>query len=153
MHLSLSGPPPLSYAVSQQMLTPRSRTLRPSGKIGVFLSVGCVVFLLLAARRLSAGHNRIDVGFFALLGLINGVLATGHLLSKIILFPDRIEFNGLFGRRSIRKDTIESVTWAAGCGVSLRTKEQKWVRIPDLGRAQGVCNSIRAWLKREDLDT
>jgi len=104
----------------------------------------------LGTWRLRAGHSKALAGIFVLLGLINGSGALHNILSKIVLFPDRIEFTDLFGKRSLRKEMIESVTWAAGCGVSLRTKEQKWIHIPDLGRAQGVCNSIRAWLKREN---
>jgi hypothetical protein len=83
-----------------------------------------------------------------ILGALNIVAAVQHSMTQIILLPDRLEFGGIVGRTSIRKEEIESVTWEAGCGVSLRMKTQLWRRLPDLGRAQGVCNSIRAWLKR-----
>ena len=90
----------------------------------------------------SAAHVIMIVGALTIAGAIQ------QLMTRIVLLSDRIEFGGPFGRTSIAKAEIESVTWEAGCGVSLRMKSRSWRRIPDLGRAQGVCNSIRAWLKR-----
>ena len=126
-----------------------SKTLRPSGKVTLFLAGECLAFLLIGAWRLHAGHSKFDAGVFMLLGSIGGACAVHHLFSKIVLFPDHIEFRGLFRKRSIPKEAIESVTWGAGCGVALRTKEKKWVHLPDVDRAQGVCNSVRAWLKHD----
>ena len=94
------------------------------------------------SEGLSAAHA------IMIFGALNIAGAIQQLLARIVLLSDRIEFGGPFGRTSIAKTEIESVIWEAGCGVSLRMKSQSWRRIPDLGRAQGVCNSIRAWLKR-----
>ncbi|HEX2854105.1 MAG TPA: hypothetical protein VHO24_12775 [Opitutaceae bacterium] len=109
-----------------------------------------VVGVALAA---GGGWRMKELGRFSvshLVMLFGGLVlaaAVEHLASRIVLLRDRLEY-GVFWRTSIPKEEIESVTWEAGCGVSLRMKSQTWRRIPDLGRAQGVCNSVRAWLKR-----
>src|SRR5713101_7973455 len=97
---------------SKMIAQSESRILRPSGKTSAILVGACLAFLLVSAWRLHAGHSKALAGVFVLLGLINGAGALHHLLSKIVLFPDRIEFRDLFGNRSLRKETIESVTWA-----------------------------------------
>lgn len=111
--------------------------------------------MLLVGIALAAGGGlgMREVGRFSLphLIMVFGALviaaAVEHFLIRIVLLPDKLEY-GVFRRTSILKQDIESVTWEAGCGVSLRMKSQSWRRIPDLGRAQGVCNSIRAWLRK-----
>ena len=125
------------------------KVLRPSWNVVFFIGL-LLIFLLLGAWLFHALGNKWIPPFFIILGLLNAVGALNHLASRIVLLPDRIEFRTLLGKRSIFKERIESVTWVKGGGVRVQTKEQKWVRIPDLGRAQGVYNSVRAWLKREN---
>jgi hypothetical protein len=79
------------------------------------------------------------------------VLAAGALIevlfSKIEVRPDGLLIVSLSGRRFIARRDIESVTWEKGCGVSVRLRGGKWVRLPDLGHdARDVANSIREWL-------
>jgi hypothetical protein len=125
-----------------------AKVLKPSRNAGIFM---LVVGLALAA---GGGWRMKEVGRFSLphLVMLFGILVTAaaveHFFSGIHLFPDRLEYGNPFWKKSIRKEEIESVTWEAGCGVSLRMKSQTWRKIPDLGRAQGVCNSIRSWLKK-----
>jgi hypothetical protein len=109
--------------------------------IGITLGV-------IGAWRLQKSAGFSVAHLLLILGALSIIAAVQHSMTRVILLPDRLEFGGLFGRTSIPKEEIESVTWEAGCGVSLRMKTQTWRRVPDLGRAQGVCNSIRAWLKR-----
>jgi hypothetical protein len=104
--------------------------------------------VVLGAWRLRNGDKSWIGYFFVLLGVLNFAGAVQHVSSKIVLLRDRLEFGTAFGRTTVQKEEIESVTWEAGCGVSLRTKAHAWIRVPDLGRAQGVCNSVRAWLKK-----
>lgn len=124
-----------------------SQILRPSRNVGIGM---LVVGVALAA---GGGWRMKELGRFSvshLVMLFGGLVlaaAVEHFASRIVLLRDRLEY-GVFWRTSIPKEEIESVTWEAGCGVSLRMKSQTWRRIPDLGRAQGVCNSVRAWLKR-----
>jgi hypothetical protein len=124
------------------------KVLRPSKAVAI------VLFIIGGALAAVGGWQVRKSGSFSIahaimiLGALSIAGAIQSLMARIVLLPDRIEFGGPFGRTSIAKDEIESVSWAAGCGVSLRMKTQSWRRIPDLGRAQGVCNSVRAWLKR-----
>jgi hypothetical protein len=73
------------------------------------------------------------------------------------VFLTRIELgeNGLrivsfpFRSRAIPRTEIDSVTWAAGRGASIILHGGRGVSIPSVGRdAQGLTNTIRAWLKR-----
>ena len=125
------------------------KILRPSWNVVFFIGL-LLICLLLGAWFFQARGNKWIPPFFVVLGLLNAAGAVQHLVSRIVLLPDRIEFRTLLGKRHIFKEQIESVTWVKGGGVRVQTKEQKWIRIPDLGRAQGVCNSVRAWLKREN---
>jgi hypothetical protein len=124
------------------------KVLMPARNAGICM---LVVGLVLAA---GGGWRMQEPGRFSLphLVMVFGILVTAaaveHFLSGIRLYPDRLEYGNPFWKKSIRKEEIESVTWEAGCGVSLRMKSQTWRKIPDLGRAQGVCHSIRAWLKK-----
>ena len=126
----------------------QAKTLRPS-KVGAIILFAIGVILGgIGGWRLLKSPSFSVARLLLILGALSIVAAVQHSMTRIILLPDRLEFGGFVGRTSIRKEEIESVTWEAGCGVSLRMKTQTWRRIPDLGRAQGVCNSIRAWLRR-----
>ena len=126
----------------------KAQVLRPAKTIAVALFVFGSVLAAVGGWQMRKSEGLSVAHAIMLFGALNIAGAIQHLLARIVLLSDRIEFGGPFGRTSIAKTEIESVTWEAGCGVSLRMKSQSWRRIPDLGRAQGVCNSIRAWLKR-----
>jgi hypothetical protein len=71
------------------------------------------------------------------------------LLSRIALGNDNVSIVSGFRSQTIPRADIDSVTWAAGCGASLILHGGKGVRLPSVGRdAQGLTNTIRAWLKR-----
>jgi len=55
-----------------------------------------------------------------------------------------------FRRTEILREDIDSVTWAAGTGVSLKLKSGAWVKLPDVGNSQSRANSIRAWIRRAE---
>lgn len=126
----------------------KAQVLRPSKTIAVVLFVIGGVLAAAGGWQMRKSEGLSAAHAIMIFGALNIAGAIQQLLARIVLLSDRIEFGGPFGRTSIAKTEIESVIWEAGCGVSLRMKSQSWRRIPDLGRAQGVCNSIRAWLKR-----
>jgi hypothetical protein len=71
--------------------------------------------------------------------------------TRIELRPDTIKIVSIapFTSRVIPRPQIDSVTWEKGCGASLKLTDGKWVKLPDVtGNAQGLTNTIRAWLKR-----
>lgn len=87
-------------------------------------------------------------GFFIAFSIIciAGVIESFSMF--IALDDDQIRFRGSFRKTVIPKSDIESVTWEAGCGVSLRLKNGRWESVPDLGiNSQGLVNSVRSWLK------
>jgi hypothetical protein len=74
-------------------------------------------------------------------------------LTRIDLGHDRLRIVSIpFRSRTIPREEIESVTWAAGCGASLILRGGRGVPLPGVGRnAQGLTNTIRAWLKRTEV--
>ena len=74
-------------------------------------------------------------------------------LKRIVLQADSITIVSLtdFISRTIPRSEIESVTWEKGCGASLKFRSGKGIRLPNVGlNAQGLTNTIRAWLKRTE---
>ena len=124
------------------------KELRPSRILGVCLFITAATAAMIGSWLLRKGDQGWVGYFFVLFCAFSLAGAVQHVTTKVVLWPDRLEFGSIFGKKTVLKEEIESVTWEAGCGVSLRTKAQSWVRVPDLGRAQGVCNSVRAWLDR-----
>ena len=77
---------------------------------------------------------------------VAGVVET--FFAYIVLEDTEIRFRETFRSTAIPKNEIKSVTWEAGCGVSLRLEDGTWVKVPDLGHnSQGLTNSIRSWLR------
>ena len=126
----------------------KGKTLKPSRTTGYFLLCGAIAFIAIGIWRRHHGDFAWVTWLFLLLGSLNVMAAAQHFGSSIRLLSDRLEYGSFGARRTILREHIDSVTWEKGCGVSLKMKNSTWVRIPDLGKASGVCNSIRAWLKR-----
>jgi hypothetical protein len=115
----------------------------------------CVVFyvagVVLLGVRLPFGipdHHRLWIvpvcALFGALWLVD-VLAT-----RIVLTSDSIRIVSMsdFQARTVPRVEIDSVKWEKGCGASIRLRDGKWVRLPNVGRdAQGLTNTIRAWIK------
>jgi hypothetical protein len=85
--------------------------------------------------------------------IILGALGlTDMLLTRIALGSDDLRIVSGFRSQTVPRAEIDSVTWAAGCGASLVLRGGKGVRLPSVGRnAQGLTNTIRAWLKRTEV--
>jgi hypothetical protein len=78
---------------------------------------------------------------------IGGVLELAT--SRIVLSASGLEAGSIWSRRRYAVADVESVTWAAGSGVSVKLSNGGWARMPELGyNAQGLSNTLRAWLKR-----
>ncbi|MEO0796971.1 MAG: hypothetical protein AAFX93_17575 [Verrucomicrobiota bacterium] len=70
--------------------------------------------------------------------------------TTLILYPSSLYFSSEFKKRRIAKNEIDRVTWEKGCDPAIQLKDGSWVKIPTVGSTnQGICQSIRAWLKRE----
>jgi hypothetical protein len=69
--------------------------------------------------------------------------------TRVVLADDGIEMGPIWTRRRYRIDEIKRVTWEKGAGVALELKAGGWAKLPEMGfNAQGLSNTIRAWLKR-----
>src|SRR5262245_43300876 len=93
-------------------------------------------------------HRMWVVPSFAILGAF---FLADICLSRIILASDNLRVFSIinFQSRTFARAEIDDVTWEKGGGASLKLHDGRWVRLPSVGRnAQGLANSIRAWLKR-----
>lgn len=87
--------------------------------------------------------------FWSLLAMsIGSVIAIAATFTTAIDLQDsNLIVRKNFHRSSINRSEIEEVTWASGCGVSIRLSSGRWVAMPDVGRnSQSLCNSLRAWV-------
>ena len=130
------------------------KILRP--KIGVRL---IIVVIYLAGIALLNFHLPFNIPErYKLLVLacfvIGGAFAVVDIfLKQIVLQNDSITIVSLsdYISRTILRADIESVTWEKGCGASMNLCDGKWVRLPKVGlNAQGLTNTIRAWLNRTE---
>ncbi len=87
-------------------------------------------------------------GVITFIGIFLSMNVLSQAFTKIIMHPDRLEVNTLFENKIFLKESMQKVTWESGVGVSIQLKDSSWVKIPDLGNSQSVCNSIRAWIRR-----
>lgn len=89
----------------------------------------------------------------AVLVLINLLLfgaAWEAMKTAVMLSRDTLYVDGIRRKLQIRRRDIEKVTWEKGGGVSVLTKEKKWVRIPHIigYNSQSMSQTIRAWLNK-----
>lgn len=79
--------------------------------------------------------------FLLLLGFADALVTSLEMNEKALTL------RSLKGARTIERQSIESVGWEAGVGVSMKLVDGAWVKLPYLGNSQGCTNTIRAWLK------
>jgi hypothetical protein len=85
--------------------------------------------------------------------VLGGLGLADMLLTRIALGRDKLRIVFGFRSQTIPRAEIDSVTWAAGCGASVILRGGKGVPLPSVGRnAQGLTNTIRAWLKRTEVE-
>jgi hypothetical protein len=121
---------------------PRSAWVVTAGAFVVVLAFTAIAFAVGMSWWYRAGF----VAFSGLFVVAFVELAVEH----VTLDGDEIRFVRGFKRRAMRRREIAGVTWEKGAGVSIRLHEGGWQRLPPVGgTSQGVTNSIRAWLARE----
>jgi hypothetical protein len=68
--------------------------------------------------------------------------------SRVELHHDRIVVVQNLRRREYARATFTKVTWGKGVPVALQRATGEWVELPGVGSsAQGMANTLRAWLK------
>ena len=93
---------------------------------------------------------------FVLVGLaLAASLAVAEaVISRVVLTDDALEIRSLRGRTTVPVEEIRRVKWEGGSGVAVRRATGTWVKLPSLGRdAQGVTNTVRAWLRARGVET
>jgi hypothetical protein len=135
-------------------MTQATQVLRPKAGVRALCVVIFIAGVVMLHFHLPFGipdHHRIwFVPAFAIFG---GFWLADVFTTRILLAPDRLHLVSIssFQSRTIPRVEIERVVWEKGCGVSLVLRDGKGVRLPSVGRnAQGLANTIRAWLKRTE---
>ena len=141
-------------------LSPRSHTmqqqtqiLRPKAGVRVLCIViylaGCVLMWFHLPFGMPDHWKTWVVPAYVILGALG---LADMLLTRIALGSGHLRIVSGFRSQTIPRAEIDRVTWAAGCGASLILREGKGIRLPSVGRnAQGLTNTIRAWLKRTEV--
>ena len=138
-----------SRGCEREMKDAPEKVFRPSKKSILFFSAIPVGSLILSVVYiLSDPYTWVALFFYAFTLLRIGGLYE-LMTTKLVLYPSSIHFAHEFKKRIIGKKEIERVTWEKGCGASLLLKDGTWIKIPTPGTTNmGICNTIRAWLKR-----
>jgi hypothetical protein len=130
-----------------------TQILRPKAGVRVLCIViylaGCVLIWFRLPFEIP---DRFKTWFAPCYVLLGALGIADLLLTQIALGSDNVRIVSGFRSQSIPRAEIDSVTWAAGCGASLILRGGKGVRLPSVGRnAQGLTNTIRAWLKKTQV--
>lgn len=99
----------------------------------------------------TSGNTSLSIGLGALAVLFALGLADS-LLSYVDITPDTLAYFSNFRGRVIHWADIRSVAWNAGCPVMVVLVTGEQVKLPPLGDSLKIANSIRARLKRSDID-
>jgi hypothetical protein len=127
----------------------RPQILRPKRWL-LAMSVAVTLLFIMGAMFT---HTQFGWTFTSITFVAMSVLAVGGVLelvtSRIVLSANSLEAGSIWSRRRYAVADIESVTWASGSGVSVKLSNGGWAKMPELDfNAQGLANTLRAWLKR-----
>ena len=128
-----------------------TKILRPKPGVRALCIVIYLVGIVLLAIRIPDGFKIIAVVVYALGGAL---WLADMFLKRIVLQADGIFIFSDFRSRTVSRAEIDSVTWEKGGGTSIKLRDGKWVRLPNAGQtSQGLANTIRAWLRRTEVET
>lgn len=72
------------------------------------------------------------------------------LTARVVIYPERLVIVSNFVRREFVRCDFIKVAWAKGCPTSLQRTDGSWLELPPVGgSAQGMANSLRAWINRQ----
>jgi hypothetical protein len=132
-----------------------TQVLRPKVGVRILCVFVVVAGVVLLSIHLPFGINdRHRVWIVPLYAAAGAFWLADVFTTRIVLGADNIRLVSIsdFQSRIILRAEIASVTWEKGCGASLILRGGKGVRLPSVGRnAQGLTNTIRAWLKRTEV--
>jgi hypothetical protein len=116
----------------------------------IMVGVSTLLFILAAiGMYVTGGLTLLGVAGFGL--AIFGVVAfVDTMLSRVLLYPEELEIYSNFRLRRYPRSAFVNATWAKGCPVTLQLREGGWLKLPPVGSgsAQGMVNTLRAWIKK-----
>jgi hypothetical protein len=131
-----------------------AQVLRPKPGVRALCVVIYVAGVVLLAIHLPFGvPDGHRVWVVPLYGIVGAFWLADAFTRRIVLGSDSIRIVSIsdFQSRTLSRVEVDSVTWEKGCGASIKLRDGKWVRLPNVGRdLQGLTNTIRAWLKRTE---
>ncbi len=126
------------------------KTFRSSHTLIIAVSIAMLLFIAAAlGTYITGGLTLLGIGGFGL--AIFAVIAfIDTLLSRVTIFPEEVEIYANFRLRKYPRSAFVNATWAKGCPISLQFREGGWLKLPPVGSgsAQGMVNTLRAWIKK-----
>jgi hypothetical protein len=115
--------------------------------------VAAVVFIGGFASTYGSAARGFTFYGFLVLSLIGVLGIAESLITRIELREGNLKIVGLAGTKRYARSSIESVSWAKGCPVSLRMVDGGAVDLPNTGHSTTkVAGALRAWLNERDSD-
>ena len=125
------------------------RIIRPRSVLYIILAVTKMLFVAGFVFTYSRSGWTFTSIVFAMMTLVAALGFVELGTTRLILTDDYVDFGPIWKRRRYARSDIKRVTWAKGVGVALELESGGWAKLPALGySAQGLTNTIRAWLKR-----
>ena len=127
---------------------PRTRVFRSPLWMQIVTAVGVLLFGAAATHLYTTeGWSWLALAGMALVPVaIAGFLDA--LTSRIELRADKLVVVQNLRRREFARDTFVKATWGKGVPVSLERTDGSWLQLPSVGAsAQGLANTLRAWLR------
>lgn len=85
---------------------------------------------------------------FAVLGIADA------LSCKVELYPEQIVIVSNLRKSTFARGGFVRASWAKGVPATLERSDGSFLKLPDVGgNAQGLTNSLRAWIKRGRVET
>jgi hypothetical protein len=116
------------------------------GRRGAMLAAGPFLAVAYLSYRFS-GMSWVTVTVLVLV-LIGIAGVADALTQRIELHPEHMVVVHNLRRREYPRSMFVKVQWEKGVPVSLQSTSGQWVHLPGVGStAQGLVNTLRAWLK------
>lgn len=129
------------------MKTGEIRVFRIPYWSSIIILVGLVVSVTAVIWFISNGN--IDWSLYSSLALsLLFALGLADALSTYVrINPNELILLSNFHRKTILRSEIHSVSWSAGCPVTLELSSGQIITLPPVANNVSVANCIRAWLK------
>jgi hypothetical protein len=126
------------------------KIFRSSRAMIAIVGVSMLLFIAAAIGMYVTGGPTL-LGIAGLGLAVFGVVAfVDTLLSRVTVSSEELEIYANFRSRRYPRSAFVNATWAKGCPIALQFRQGGWLKLPPVGSgsAQGMVNTLRAWIKK-----